>query len=93
MSVWLQWMKVDEMSSKNPPYTLYMKDIVIIKSDDFIGQRLARVTLFLSSMVSVTFWDKTLVLSQNWPYGVKTLFVLHYILSGMRVQQDKLNRR
>ena len=61
MGVWHQQMKAGERSSENPPYLLYARSIVIKKADRFIRQSPARVTLFLSSIVSVTFWDKAVV--------------------------------
>lgn len=64
MGVWHQQMKAGERSSENPPYLLYARSIVIKKADRFIRQSPARVTLFLSSIVSVTFWDKSGRLSQ-----------------------------
>ena len=78
-------------------------NIVIIKSDCFIGQSSAGVTLFLSFSISVTFCDKTGFLSQifgkefltksHFPYTAKSLFARHYIPVGMQVQQYRLNRR
>lgn len=37
----------------------------MVKSGNFIGQSLACVTLFLTCMHSVTFWDTGLILSKK----------------------------
>ena len=68
--VWFQMVKVDEMSRKNPPYTLYTRDIVMTNEDDFIGQRSVCVTLFLRSMISVTFLDKARILSHRFAESI-----------------------
>lgn len=59
------WVFSAEMSNENPPYLSYVRNIAIVKSDHFIRQPPACVTLFLSSAVSVTFCDKTRCLSQT----------------------------